>query len=89
MGFKIECPTCGVERSYHEFWFGGELRDQNADSDEGEYAATWLRENASGIQVERWFHFAGCGRWLTVARDTRNNRIGEVARGLDITETRL
>jgi len=27
----------------------------------------------SAPQGERWFHFAGCRRWLTVERDTRTN----------------
>jgi sarcosine oxidase subunit delta len=63
-------------RPYHEFWFGGELRPYDPDcSSEQEYANTWLRTNAAGAQQERWFHFAGCRRWLTVERDTRDNAI--------------
>jgi heterotetrameric sarcosine oxidase delta subunit len=75
MGFLIDCPDCGP-RSYHEFWFGGELRpyDPDAAPDE-DYANVWLRENVAGPQVERWFHFAGCRRWLTLERDTRTNEI--------------
>lgn len=73
MGFKIDCPTCGP-RSYHEFWFGGELRRWDPDMPEQEeYANTWLRANTAGLQQERWFHFAGCRRWLTVERDTETN----------------
>jgi heterotetrameric sarcosine oxidase delta subunit len=73
MGFKIDCPSCGP-RSYHEFWFGGELRRYDPDcTDEEDYENTWLRTNAAGPQQERWFHFAGCRRWLTLERDTANN----------------
>jgi heterotetrameric sarcosine oxidase delta subunit len=73
MGFKVDCPNCGP-RSYHEFSFGGELRlhDFNFTDDE-DYRNTWLRANAAGVQQERWFHVAGCRRWLTVERDTRDN----------------
>ena len=75
MGFKLDCPNCGA-RSYHEFWFGGELRAYEPDSSaEDDYRNTWLRANAAGPQQERWFHFAGCRRWLTVERDTRDNAL--------------
>lgn len=75
MGFKIDCPNCGP-RSYHEFSFGGELRAYDADASMDEdYASTWLRRNAAGPQEERWFHLAGCRRWLTVERDTRTNNL--------------
>jgi len=75
MGFKLQCPRCG-SRSYHEFWFGGELRPWKSDRDADEdYETTWLRVNRAGPQLERWFHFAGCNRWLTVERDTRSNEV--------------
>ena len=73
MGFRIECPNCG-ERSYTEFWFGGEIPDPEDD----EYARAWLRRNGAGVQVERWFHAAGCRRWLTLERDTVTNEIQRV-----------
>ena len=75
MGFMLDCPNCG-SRSYHEFWFGGELRRREEDLTLDEYhEITWLRENVAGPQVERWFHYAGCKRWLTVERDTSDNSI--------------
>jgi heterotetrameric sarcosine oxidase delta subunit len=73
VGFRITCPNCG-ERSYTEFWFGGEVPDSLDD----DFAQAWLRRNAAGVQLERWFHAAGCRRWLTVERDTRTNRIQRV-----------
>lgn len=81
MGFQLECPNCG-RRSYHEFWFGGELRPYDPDADaDGDYANVWLRENVAGVQRERWFHYAGCRRWTTITRDTRTNAIVEDAAG--------
>jgi sarcosine oxidase subunit delta len=75
MGFYVPCPNCGP-RSYHEFAFGGELVDyrDSADPDEN-YRDVWLRANAAGPQRERWYHAAGCRRWVTLERDTRTNEI--------------
>lgn len=64
MSFHVECPNCG-ERSYTEFRFGGELRAAES--------GLWSRLNVAGVQKERWYHEAGCRRWLTTARDTRDN----------------
>jgi sarcosine oxidase subunit delta len=81
MGFLLDCPNCG-RRSYHEFWFGGELRSWSPDpTPEQDYETTWLRANLAGPQLERWFHYAGCRRWLTVERDTRTNEFGAAERG--------
>ena len=75
MGFKLDCPNCGL-RPYNEFWFGGELRQHDPDfSDDEDYRNTWLRRNEAGPQEERWFHFGGCRRWMTVIRDTRDNTV--------------
>ena len=74
MGLRIDCPTCG-SRPYTEFSFGGELPSEGA----GYFERAWVRENIAGIQRERWFHDAGCRRWLTVERDTRTNEIHAVA----------
>jgi sarcosine oxidase subunit delta len=30
------------------------------------------------VQTERWFHFAGCRRWLTVERNTVTNEVHAV-----------
>ena len=80
MGFTIDCPNCGA-RSYHEFWFDGEVRERKPDGTaEDDYRATWLRTNAAGPQRERWFHYAGCRRWLTVERDTTDNTVRVVGR---------
>jgi heterotetrameric sarcosine oxidase delta subunit len=70
----IPCPHCG-RRPFTEFAFGGELRPIEADDLEGDFARVYLRENAAGLQEERWFHLLGCRRWLTISRDTVTNRI--------------
>jgi heterotetrameric sarcosine oxidase delta subunit len=74
VGLRIPCPNCG-SRPYTEFSFGGEV----PGADDDDHARVWLRANVAGLQTERWFHFAGCRRWLTVDRDTRTNEVHAVA----------
>jgi len=74
MSLLVPCPTCG-ERPYTEFTYGGELRPLEAPDAAAEFARVYLRENAAGVQEERWFHALGCRRWTTVRRDTVANRI--------------
>jgi heterotetrameric sarcosine oxidase delta subunit len=40
-----------------------------------EFRRVWYRRNVAGLQLERWFHVAGCRRWLTLRRDTRTNTV--------------
>jgi sarcosine oxidase subunit delta len=77
LSFLIPCPNCGP-RPYNEFTFGGEPPEGVGDAQTGEeedFDRVWLRRNVAGVQSERWFHAAGCRRWLTVERDTRSNRV--------------
>lgn len=81
MGFRIECPNCGT-RPYTEFACDGEVKrpprggeDVHAD----DFDRVWMRENVAGLQRERWFHSAGCRRWLTVERDTLTNDVRAVS----------
>jgi heterotetrameric sarcosine oxidase delta subunit len=83
MGLLITCPNCGA-RSFTEFWFGGELTTHPpvpgaALDPSAEFARVWYRQNVAGMQSERWYHYAGCRRWLTVQRDTSTN----VVHGVD------
>jgi sarcosine oxidase subunit alpha/sarcosine oxidase subunit delta len=32
-------------------------------------------ENPDGVTSERWFHSAGCRRWLTVRRNTSTDTL--------------
>lgn len=71
---RIPCPNCG-DRPYTEFSFGGELRPIDAADPEEDFARVFLVANAAGPQRERWFHLAGCRRWVTVRRDTLTDRV--------------
>ena len=76
----LPCPRCGP-RPIEEFTFGGELRhvpDWITDPDERDFDEVWIFENPDGIATERWFHSAGCRRWLTVRRDTSSDTVIEV-----------
>ena len=75
MALLISCPNCG-SRPFTEFWFGGELIPHTTSpdaTDAAEVARIWYRQNIAGLQSERWYHYAGCRRWLTVQRDTSTN----------------
>ncbi len=32
-------------------------------------------DNVAGVTTERWFHAAGCRRWVTIRRDTRTDQV--------------
>jgi heterotetrameric sarcosine oxidase delta subunit len=78
MAFLIRCPRCGP-RPVTEFAYGGEVPETPAsiDADARVVDRAWMHANAAGPCRERWFHDAGCHRWLTVVRDTRTNEILE------------
>lgn len=75
----IDCPNCGP-RSEIEFRFGGESHIQRpgphgAVVDEAWADYLFYRQNPKGELRERWLHFAGCGRWFNIVRDTVSHRI--------------
>jgi len=73
----ITCPVCG-ERPVTEFRFGGELPqvpDRLTDEAERNLDEVWMQSNVAGVTTERWFHAAGCRRWLALRRDTRADRV--------------
>jgi heterotetrameric sarcosine oxidase delta subunit len=77
---ELECPRCG-RRPLDEFVFGGERRPVPAaltDPDDIDFDGVMLFDNPDGLTTERWFHAAGCRRWLTVRRDTHLDRVLEV-----------
>ena len=74
MALKIPCPHCG-EREFAEFSFGGELRAIDSPDPGSDFVRVYLRDNAAGVQTERWFHAYGCRRWLTLRRNTVTNEI--------------
>ena len=76
----LDCPRCG-RRPLDEFTFGGERRPTAnwlTDPDDRDFDDVWVFENPAGLATERWFHAAGCRRWLTVRRDTSLDRVLEV-----------
>ncbi len=81
MPIMLSCPHCGT-RPHSEFWYGGEVPVRGAPATEvdleEDFERVWLHRNARGLQEERWFHWSGCRRWLTVVRDTRNNKIHDI-----------
>jgi heterotetrameric sarcosine oxidase delta subunit len=69
-------PNCGP-RPVEEFRFGGELAGAPAhrtDDLDRDLDRVWMFTNVDGVQIERWFHEAGCHRWHTARRDTTVDR---------------
>jgi sarcosine oxidase, subunit delta len=74
----INCPHCGP-RDQIEFSSGGEgdrprPADPSALNDEQWAEFLFMRRNPKGAHRERWMHSAGCRKWFTLTRDTRNHR---------------
>ena len=73
----LDCPHCG-RRPIDEFAFGGERRpvpDRIMGDDARNFDEVWMFENPAGPTTERWFHAAGCRRWLTARRDTTTDTV--------------
>jgi len=73
----IPCPTCGL-RPVEEYRFGGELPavpERITDPGQRDVDYVWFFNNVDGPSVERWFHHAGCRRWLTLHRDTSTDTV--------------
>lgn len=73
---RIRCPHCGV-RAVEEF-IHGEIPatpETLTDADARDVDRAFMHTNAEGVVTERWFHAAGCRRWMTVQRDTRTNEM--------------
>jgi heterotetrameric sarcosine oxidase delta subunit len=77
---ELDCPRCG-RRPLDEFTFGGErgtTPSAISDAEARDFDEVWIFDNPDGRTTERWFHAAGCRRWLTVVRDTAIDRVLEV-----------
>ena len=75
----ITCPFCGP-RNETEFVHGGPLKitrprdpDQLSNQEWVEYLT--VPQNPIGPVEERWWHLRGCGKWLTITRDTLTHDI--------------
>lgn len=76
----LPCPHCGL-RDAAEFAYVGERTarpDPNATTPQQWRGYLYLRRNPAGWADERWFHRAGCGRYLAVSRHTVTGEIGAV-----------
>ena len=70
----IACPFCGP-RSETEFFFGGPTAPKRPEVPEELSDTDWVNyltvvPNPMGPVRDNWWHAKGCGRWLTVERDT-------------------
>ncbi|HCL27944.1 MAG TPA: sarcosine oxidase subunit delta [Candidatus Latescibacteria bacterium] len=80
---RLDCPNCG-QRNSAEFRYGGEYdprpeaTTQTAEEDWIRYL--YQRRNVMGLQIEWWYHRAGCGLWFLVERDRRSNEVARTWR---------
>ncbi|MEX0700301.1 MAG: sarcosine oxidase subunit delta [Acidimicrobiia bacterium] len=76
---RLACPNCG-ERSVVEFRYGEIpiVPEGLTDPEARDLDRAFMRSNIEGIVTERWFHEAGCRRWMTVRRDTRTDEVLEI-----------
>lgn len=76
---KITCPFCGP-RNESEFAYGGPAKSRRPD-DPSEISDTdWVdyltvAVNPMGPVREKWWHVRGCGKWLSIVRDTVSHNI--------------
>lgn len=78
MSLIIPCGHCGP-RPVEEWRYGGEVVEaaKTLTGEDRLVDETWMLTNAEGPTVERWFHAAGCRRWVTIRRDTQTDRVLE------------
>ena len=76
MNIRIPCKNCGP-RPIQEFAYGEipEVPDTITDPDARDLDRAFMMKNIEGVQREAWFHVYGCRRWLTLRRDTRNDKV--------------
>jgi len=71
---KIPCPFCGP-RNESEFMHGGPAKKPRPNDPAGVSDEEWVDyltvpPNPMGPVLEKWWHVRGCGRWVTIERDT-------------------
>ena len=79
----IHCPYCEDDRPELEFANAGEAhvlrpKDMSEMSDEDFEKMFFIRHNPKGVNLERWRHAHGCGRFFNVARHTVNDKFLKV-----------
>ena len=73
----LPCPWCGP-RDADEFGYVGEMGarpDPRTTTPTQWRDYLYLRRNVAGWTSERWYHRAGCRRYLVVERDTMTNEV--------------
>lgn len=76
----IVCTHCGPRNS-DEFTYQGEPtpRPDAAGTDAAEWRRyLYMKTNRRDWVIERWFHVAGCRRYLMLERHTMSNEIRSV-----------
>jgi heterotetrameric sarcosine oxidase delta subunit len=71
----LPCPWCGP-RDAAEFGYAGEVvtrPDPRAVTRAEWRGYLYTRANPAGWVTERWYHRMGCGRYLTLRRNTITN----------------
>lgn len=76
----IHCPYCEKDLPELEFAYAGEAHivrpsDMSDMSDQDFEAMFFIRDNPKGLNLERWRHVHGCGRFFNVIRDTVSDKI--------------
>ena len=79
----IHCPYCGADRPELEFANAGEAHilrptDMAALSNAEFERMYFVRQNPKGVNLERWRHIHGCGRFFNAARDTITDKFLKV-----------
>ena len=73
----LPCPWCD-DRDASEFRYAGEVlaRPDPATATPAQWRGyLYLRGNQRGWVTERWYHGAGCRRYLVVERDTGTDEV--------------
>ena len=73
---KLQCPVCGMVTDETELVAGGEahikrVASGSTDAEFEEYM--FMRHNIQGVNLERWRHVYGCGKWFHAARCSMTN----------------
>ena len=79
----IHCPYCEADRPELEFSNAGEAhlvrpRDMSEMSDEEFEGYFFIRDNPKGVNLERWRHIHGCGRFFNAIRSTVTDKFLKV-----------
>ena len=77
--FLLTCPT--AVRVPRRVLLGGEVtvRATSSEDERALFSYLYFRHNAAGDQREWQFHSSGCREWFQAERDTRDNRVLQVA----------